>query len=413
MKKDDKQGFGKLVSLREAKKIISNITKEVDDERVSLDKALHRVLSEDIVSDIDVPHFRKSAMDGFAVIASDTFGASNTNSKELKIIDKVIAGIVSKKKLKKGECIEITTGAAMPEGADAVLMVEYTEKEKDKLVFYKSVAPGDNVIKIGSDVKKGSLLLKRGTLLDPRLTGVLSSIGKKTILVKKIPRISVLSTGNEIISADKELEIGKIYDINSRTLIDSIKEMHCIPLDLGVVGDEEEVLKKKIIEGVEKSDLVIMSGGSSLGSEDLTKEVVQELGELLVHGIAVKPGKPVIIAKIKGKAFIGLPGYPTSALSNFHIMVKPVIHSMLGLKEEKNFVEAKLARKIASTIGRYEFLAVKLERSGEKDKEELIAVPVMKGSSAITTMSTADGFVEIDENTEVLNKRESVKVSLF
>ncbi len=404
-----KQGFGKLVSLKESREIISGIVREIPNEQVTLDQALFRVLAEDIVSEIDVPHFRKSAMDGFAVIASDTFEASNTNPKKLKIIDSVIAGVVSKEKLNSGECIEISTGAPMPEGANAVIMVEYTEKENEKIIFYKSVAPGDNVIKIGSDVKKNSVLLTKGTLLDSRLTGLLSSIGRQSVLVKKIPRISVLSTGNEIISLDEKLKEGKIYDINSRTLIDSVREIHCIPVDLGVAKDDKSLIKRRILEGVEKSDLVIMSGGSSLGSEDLTRDVVQDLGELLVHGIAVKPGKPVVVGRIKGKAFIGLPGYPTSALSSFHIMIKPVIHAMLGMKEVENFVQARLSRKVASTIGRYEFLAVKLERS----EEELRAIPVMKGSSAITTLSNADGFVEINENTEVLNKGSMVKVSFF
>ncbi len=404
-----KQGFGKLVSLKESREIISGIVREIPNEQVTLDQALFRVLAEDIVSEIDVPHFRKSAMDGFAVIASDTFEASNTNPKKLKIIDSVIAGVVSKEKLNSGECIEISTGAPMPEGANAVIMVEYTEKENEKIIFYKSVAPGDNVIKIGSDVKKNSVLLTKGTLLDSRITGLLSSIGRQSVLVKKIPRISVLSTGNEIISLDEKLKEGKIYDINSRTLIDSVREIHCIPVDLGVAKDDKSLIKRRILEGVEKSDLVIMSGGSSLGSEDLTRDVVQDLGELLVHGIAVKPGKPVVVGRIKGKAFIGLPGYPTSALSSFHIMIKPVIHAMLGMKEVENFVQARLSRKVASTIGRYEFLAVKLERS----EEELRAIPVMKGSSAITTLSNADGFVEINENTEVLNKGSMVKVSFF
>lgn len=405
----DKQGFGRLTSLQETKQIISNTVKRISNERVDLDKALFRVLAENIVSDIDVPHFEKSAMDGFAVIASDTFWASDTNPKRLRIIDKVSAGTASKKRLKEGECIEITTGAPLPERADAVLMVEYTEKDKDRIILYKSVAPGENVIKVGSDVKKGSTLLSKGTQLDPRFTGIISAIGRKSILVKKIPRISVLSTGSEIVSPNEKLEEGKIFDINSRTLIDSVKQMHCIPVDLGIVRDDKDSMKEKVLVGLEKSDLVIMSGGSSLGSEDLTREVVEDLGELLVHGIAVKPGKPVVIGKIKEKIFIGLPGYPAAALSDFHILVKPVILSMLGTREMENYVEARLSRKVASTIGRYEFLSVSLERG----KKELVAVPVMKGSSAITTLSSADGFVEIDENTEVLDKGSVVRVRLF
>ena len=403
------QGFGKLTSLKEARVILAEIVTKIPDEQIPLEQALYRVLAEDIISELDVPNFRKSAMDGFAVIASDTFGARNTSSKTLRIVDSVVAGKVSRTILKTGECIEITTGAPLPEGADAVVMIEYTEKEDADLFVNKSVAPWDNVIQIGSDVKKGSLVLKKGTCLGPRFTGVLAALGRKTILVKKVPRVGMLSTGNEIVSLDEDLVEGKVFDINSRTLIDSIKEMHCLPVDLGVVGDDEELLKKKILEGVEKSDIMIISGGSSLGTEDLTQSVVEDLGRVLVHGIAVKPGKPVIIGQIKGKVFVGLPGYPTSALSDFHILVKPAVQLMLEMEEVRNFVEAKLARKIVSTTGRYEFLAVKLE-TGE---EGLSAIPVMKGSSSITTLSSADGFVEIDENIEVLNKGSQVRVGLF
>ncbi len=403
------QGFGKLMSLKEARAILAGIATKIPDERIPLEQALYRVLAEDIISDIDVPHFRKSAMDGFAVMASDTFGAANTGPKILRVVDSVVAGAVSGKKLDSGECFEITTGAPLPDGSDAVVMVEYTEKEGVLISVYKSVAPWDNVIQIGSDVKKGTMVLKKGTRLGPRFTGVLAALGRKSILVKKNLRVGMLSTGDEIIGLDEELVEGKVFDINSRTLIDSIKEIHCLPVDLGVVGDNTELLKKKILEGVEKSDIVIISGGSSLGTEDLTRSVVEDLGKVLVHGIAVKPGKPVIIGQIKGKVFVGLPGYPTSALSDFHILVKPAVQAMLGMEEPRNFVKANLARKVVSAIGRHEFLAVKLE-TGE---EGLSAVPVMKGSSSITTLSSSDGFVEIDENTEVLNKGSLVKVDLF
>ncbi len=402
-------GFGKLKSLREAMDIMGSIVPEIADEQISLDQALYRVLAEDIISDKDVPHFRKSAMDGFAVIASDTFGAANTNPKEFKLVDSVVAGTISRKKLDSGECIGITTGAPMHKNTDAVVMVEYTEKEGDKIIVYRSVTPGDNVVQIGSDVKKGTRVLTKGTQFGPRFTGVLAAIGRKSVRVKKVPRVSVLSTGNEIVSIAEELVEGKVYDINSRTLTDSIREIHCLPINLGIVGDDKELIKKKILEGVEKSDIVVMSGGSSLGTEDLTRDVVQDLGEVLVHGIAVKPGKPVIISRIRGKAFVGLPGYPTSALSDFHILIKPIISAMLGMRKTHNFIQANLARKVASTIGRYEFLSVKLERH----EDGIRAIPIMKGSSAITTLSSADGFVEIDENTEVLDRGCLVKVSLL
>jgi len=197
---------------------------------------------------------------------------------------------------------------------------------------------------------------------------------------------------------------GKIYDINSKTIINAIKENNCNVLDLGVVDDDLDLIKETIEKGMD-ADIILLSGGSSLGGEDFMVQAVAETGKVLVHGIAVKPGKPVLIGTVKDKVVLGLPGYPTSALSNFYILVVPIIYNMLGSSKEYNYVEKKLSRKIASTIGRYEFMAVKVE--------EDYAVPVMKGSSSITTMTKSNGFLEIDENTEVLNKDDLVKVRLF
>ena len=399
-----KQGFGKLASLKEAKEIIFSLVKEKEDELISLDDSLGRVLSEDVVASIDVPHFRKSAMDGFAVKAEDTFGASNTNPKRLKIIDTVTAGVVSEKEVKSNECIAITTGAPLPKGSDSVLMVEFTERKEDELTIYKAVTPGNNIINIGSDIKKDSIVAKKGSLVNPRIIGAIASQGIKEIKVKKRPIIAYFSTGNEIVNVDQELEDGKVYDINTKTIIAAIKETNCDVLDLGIVKDDKELIKETIKKGLE-ADFVLLSGGSSLGSEDFMVEAVNEMGKVLVHGIAVKPGKPVLVGEVEGKLVLGLPGYPTSALSNFYILVVPLIHKMLGVEMNVKVVEAKLSRKIVSTIGRYEFMGVKLEGD--------YAVPVMKGSSSITTIAEADGFLEIDENTEVIEKDMVVKVRLF
>ncbi|MBI4721922.1 MAG: molybdopterin molybdenumtransferase MoeA [Candidatus Stahlbacteria bacterium] len=430
-----KEGFGELVSLAQALKIMDSFITPLLDEEVELGNSLFRVLAADIISPISVPHFRKSAMDGFAVIASDTFGANDTHPKRLTIIDTIRAGMVSKKSITHSHCTEITTGAPIPEGADAVIMVECTEdkiqnpksqiqmledgkqrteqKEKE-LIIYKSVAPGDNVIEIGSDIKCGTLVFSKGTLLNSRYTGVLAAMGISSIRVKNKPIVGVLSTGNEIIASGNPLVDGKIYDINSRTLIDALIEQNCEPINLGLVKDNKAELKNKILDSINTCDLLLISGGSSLGTEDLMKEIISEIGELLVHGIAVKPGKPTIIAKILGKPVIGLPGHPTSALSDFYILVLPVIKKMLGINPQEvqpqvEIIEAELNRKVVSTIGRYEFLAVKIDVvQGKK-----YAAPVLRGSSAITTLATADGFIEISENTEVLTKGEIVKVKLF
>lgn len=399
-----KQGFGKLAGLREAREIIFNLVKEKDSETIHIDDSLNRVLAEDIIARIDVPNFKKSAMDGFAVKATNTFSASDNNSKKLEIIDTVTAGIISKKEIKDNECIAITTGAPSPNGADAVLKVEFTETKNNELTIYKAVAPGENIINIGSDIKKDSTIAKKGSIINPRIIGAIASQGITEIKVKKKPLIAYFSTGNEILKSGTELEPGKVYDINSKTIISAIKDNNGDVLDLGIVKDDKELIKETIRKGFE-ADFILLSGGSSLGEKDFMVESVNELGKVLVHGIAVKPGKPVLIGEINNKLILGLPGYPTSALSNFYILVVPIIHKMLGIEEKIKTIEAKLSRKIVSTVGRYEFMAIRLENKQ--------AIPVMKGSSSITTIAEADGFLEIDENTEVIEKDALVKVRLF
>lgn len=400
-----KQGFGKLKSLREAIEIMGSLVSETGDEEMPLKDALNRIAARDIVSSIDVPHFQKSAMDGFAVMAADTFGASQTKPKMFKIVDSVTAGVLSKKEFSIGECIEVTTGAPLPKNSDAVVMVEYAEKENNNISVYRPCTPGENTIGLGSDIKKGSVVIKKGTILNPARLGVLSAIGMTKVAVKRKPLLAYFSSGNEIQAPGSNLGPGTIYDINSTTMASAIKGHGCELLDLGLVRDNVSKIKDAILAGVTGADMVMLSGGSSLGGEDFMLAAVEELGEVLVHGIAVKPGKPVLVGNVKGKLVLGLPGYPTSALSNFYILAVPLIRKMLGVEEKKVFIEKKLARKIASTIGRYEFMAVKIDGD--------LAVPVMKGSSSITTLADADGFLEIDENTEVLNKGDIVKVRLF
>lgn len=379
-----KQGFGKLASLKEAFEIISSVVEMTGDEKAGLWEALGRVLAEDVKAGIEVPHFRKSAMDGFACIAEETFGASNTNPKELKIVESVTAGIVPKNDIKPGECIEITTGAPLPKSANAVLMVEYCEKGSGKIVYYKTCAPGENVIKQGSDIRKGDVLFKKGSIVTPRGLGAIAAVGLYEVLVMKVPTIAYFSTGNEVTAAGQALEPGKVHDINSWTIMGALKE-HGFSVDFkGIVRDDLGQIKKTILESI-GSDIVLLSGGSSLGGEDFMVEAVNQLGEVLVHGIAAKPGKPVLIGRVKGKLLLGLPGYPTSALSNTYSLVLPVLYKMMGAEMPIARVKAMLSRKIASTIGRYEFLAVKLV--GEE------AVPVMKGSSSITTLADRKSVV--------------------
>lgn len=408
-----KAGFGRLATMGEAFDILFSNVPELASQTVEIDNALHRVLAADTLSEIDVPHFVKAAMDGYAVSAEDTFGASDSKSLVLKIVGSVMPGGSSERPLSRGECIEIGTGAPLPEGADAVVMVEYTEPNAEGVSVRKSVAPRENVIEIGSDIQKGSPVLTPGTILEPRHLGVLAAAGISKVDVLARPRVALFSTGPEIASPGSELKQGQIYDINSRTLHGALITDGCDVVDLGVVPDVADALEAAITRGLDEADFVLLSGGSSLGGGDLVGEIIEKVGRLLLHGVAVKPGKPLVVglarsasqSEGKEKLVIGLPGYPMSALSDYYIFVQALLRKAMGLSASPRFIEASLGRKHPSTVGRYEFLPVRLE--GDE------AMPIVKGSSAISALAEADGFIEIDENTEVLPQGERVKVRLF
>jgi|Deesub1362A_J573_1020465.scaffolds.fasta_scaffold07017_3 molybdenum cofactor synthesis domain-containing protein len=394
-------GFRELISLKETLEIIKHNTKIMPKEEIPLENAIGRVVAEDVISPIDVPHFRKSAMDGFAVRAEDTFRVESFRGEKLKIVEK--------EEITQGECVKITTGEPIPRGGDAVMMVEYTETIGEEIVIYKRVAPGENVIEVGTDVKKGEKLITEGELLTPFLTGIAAGVGLKKIKVRKKPTVGIISTGNEIIDQNQKLEIGKVYNINSRVLCDLFKKYETIPKEMGIVGDEWEELKRKIKTCIEGVDLLVLSGGSSVGEDDILFKVVKELGEVLVHGIRIKPGKPTLIGKIGEKLLIGLPGYPASAVANFYLIIIPLLSYLLGVEFSFPIIPAKLKKKITSTVGRYEFLTVKLT----KTSTSYYAEPMWKGSSAITNFKESDGFIEIKEEIELINKEETVEVKLF
>lgn len=400
-----KAGFGKLMSLAEAKKLALSHAPKLGSELVPVEQALGRVLAAPVSAQIDVPHFAKAAMDGYAVRAQDTFGASETSPLRLKVVGHVTPGHVSDRAVGQGECIEISTGAPMPEGADATLMVENTEAEGDEILVYKTVAPGQNYIKVGSDISAGSSLLPAGLELAPRHLGVLVAAGLGEVEVRRLPQVALMSTGNEILAPGAPLEPGRIYNINSTTIGQSLRAFGCSVVDCGVVKDTRDAVKQAISEALADADMVMLSGGSSLGRGDWVPEIMAEFGKLLFHGIAVKPGKPTALAIAGQKMILGLPGYPTSALSNYYILIEPLLEEMSGKVVPRKYADARMERKILSTTGRYQFLPVKLEDG--------TAVPVMRGSSSITTLAHADGFVEIEENVEVVEKGAPVRVRLF
>ncbi len=398
--------FGALLPFEEAKRIVeTNIKPMTRVETVDIDDASGRVLAEDIVATLSIPPFNRAAMDGYAVKAKDTFNSGQLNPKVLNLVGELHAGETPKSRVNTGQCIQIATGAMMPSGADSVVMVEDTEAENGRVKVFKSVYPGANVGKKGEDIKEGEPVLKEGFVLDAGRVGVLASQGMSQIRVYEKPKVAVLPTGEEVVEVGKRLKQGQVYDINSHTISSVVRANGGTPHRVAIAGDNLDELKSTI-GGALKSDLVVLSGGSSVGERDLLVDVLQDWGEILFHGIQVKPGKPTLFAMLQGKPLMGMPGYPTSCLINAYLLLLPAIRKMAHLPPRRGeTVEAKLSRRVPGSVGRKQFLTVRIE--GDE------AVPVFKESGAITTVAEADGYIEIAENIDLLEKGEPVTVTLF
>lgn len=383
-------------------------------EETPLLEAHNRVLAEDIVSILDIPPFNRSTVDGYAVKAEDTFNAEENHPAKLTVCGIVHIGEPSKIKIAKNEAAEIVTGAPIPEGADAVVMVEDTDRENNVLKVYSAVTYGENVMKKGTDIKKGETVLKKGQVLGSREIGVLAALGKATAKVHRVPRVAVLSTGAEVTEPGKKLPSGKIYDINAYSLSTAVLESGGKPVYLGVVPDEKAELRKALERALACADMVITSGGVSVGPKDLMPQTLDALGKpgLIVCGVALKPGKPTTVALIGKKPVFALPGHPTSALLDFHLFVRPVIQLWAGKPaREAATVKAIAGARMFSAKGRRTFVMVKLKQD---KSNRLIAEPVETGASgAITTLAKADGFVEIPENQQFIDANEEVAVKLL
>jgi len=408
--------FRKLITYDEAKKTINQTLKPkpLGTEEIPLLEAYNRVLAQDATSTLDIPPFNRSTVDGYAVKAQDTYGAEENQPVKLRIIGTVNIGEIPKVTVAKGEAAEIVTGAPVPEGADAIVMVEDTNKENNTLNVYSSVTKNENIQKKGTDIKNGETTLKTGTLLGSREIGVLAALGRAKIKVYKIPTVAVLSTGGEVTEPGRELPSGKIYDINAYTLSTAVWESGGKPVYSGVVPDDKTELRKALERALASADMVMTSGGVSVGPKDIMPQTVDSLGEpgVFISGIAVKPGKPATIALIGKKPVFSFPGHPTSALLIFHLLARPVLQVMAGrTPKEMATVKAVAASRMFSARGRRTFVTVKLRRDESK---RWIAEPVETGASgAITTLAKADGFVEIPENQQFIDSGEEVTVSLF
>jgi len=394
--------FHELISFDEAKKIIMRETKPIKRcEEINIEEAGERVLCNDVIATINIPGFDRAAVDGYVVKAEDTYNASFRNPKRLKIVGKIFAGEVASKKIENGEAMQIATGAAIPEGGDAVVMVEYTKREGNEVEILKPVYLGENVSKKDEDIKKGEKVIKKGSILTPAKIGVLAALGIEKVKVYEKPHVIIAPTGDEIVKPGNPLEKGKIYDINSYTLSTLLKPFANVVLNDIVRDDEKEI--ERILD--READYIIFSGGSSVGERDIFARVIEKKGELLIHGIALKPGKPTIFGKIGKTLVFGMPGYPTSCLTNAYTLLLPSVKKMARIKHEERKIKAKMAEKIISTIGRHQIYPVMV-----KDGE---AYPVFKESGAITSMSQANGYIEIPANVEYVEKGSIVEVTLF
>ncbi|WP_297898123.1 molybdenum cofactor synthesis domain-containing protein [Methanobrevibacter sp.] len=407
--------FLKIKEADEAKKIIKNLFEELYQKKskiVPIEKSHQKIIFKDIFASMDLPPFNRSLMDGFAVKSEDTFGATDENPKILKCIDRIEAGSFSKKTIKNGECIEISTGAPIPNGADAVVMVEFTDRESEKnekcekIHILKSVTPNQDLALQGSDIKKDELLLKENTSISPDKIGVLAAQGIKEVEVFDKPKIGVISTGNELVMENESLEYGKIFDVNSYSIKNASISNGAEATSNGIVKDNYNELKTKIENSLKDSEIVICSGGTSAGVGDVLRNVLEDIGEVILHGVSVKPGKPTIIGKVDEKIVIGLPGNPVSALIIFYVFIIPNIRELAGkLGDNNEKVNAALANRIHSPKGRIHYNLVHIKDG--------LAYPIVKDSGAITSLAHADGYIKIPKAIELLDKGENVKVRLF
>jgi molybdenum cofactor synthesis domain-containing protein len=375
-------------------------------DRVTLADASGRVMARPATSAVDVPPFDRAAMDGYAVVAEDTFGASRSDPRALRCVDRLFTGQTPSRSLRRGECMEIATGAPVPAGADAVVMVEETEQTApDQVRVLTPVYPRQHVGRRAADIATGQTILHEGQLLNPSRVGALAATGVAEVEVFGRPQVAVLSTGNEIVEPGQPLGTGQIYDINRFTLSAVIREHGGVAVPLRTATDDLDDLTAAV-HAAAGADVILFSGGSSVGERDLVLDVLQQMGEVIFHGIAVKPGKPTAFGRIGSTPVLGMPGYPTSCLSNAYILLIPLLRRLARLPDhEPRTRQLPLSRRIVSPTGRHQFYTVTVVDGA--------VVPAFKASGDITSMSQADGYIEIPTHTDIVECGEIVDVRFF
>ena len=410
------KSFFKVVTPEEARRTLLEVA-PVGAEKIATLQARGRVLAADLYSQVDLPHFHRAAMDGYAVQAKNTFGASASLPAYLKLVGTVEMGKEATRPLDKGEAMRISTGGMLPPGSDGVVMVEYTEEVGEGMVeIHRGVSPWQNVIQIGDDIKKGEPVFRRGRRLRAHDLGALTGIGISSLSVYKRPKVALISTGDEIVDADTEPLPGQVRNINQHSLAGLIEECGAELKDLGVVRDNRDTLTAALEKALQWADLVLLSGGSSMGARDIAMDAILSLPDAAIffHGISVSPGKPTIFAKAAGKPLLGLPGYPVSALVIFDLFAAPLIRTLGGEEaatacQFQKTARAILKTNIASQTGREDYVRVSLVKVDGR----FYATPLPNKSGAIFTLVKADGMIRIDLNQEGIEQGEEVEVILF
>jgi len=401
------KGFEKLTNVDEALAMFFKALKprSLSSEPVAIENALGRVTAEDVVARTDLPQFDRSAVDGYAVIAEDTFEASQFKPKTLRL--------TRRDRLHQVQAKQVWTGNLLPKGANAVIMLEHTRMVRNEIEIVGSVTPSENVSKKGEDVKRGEVAVEAGTRLQAHHLGLLAALGITEFNVVRKPRIAIISTGNELMELGGKPSRDQIINSNRYVISGLCRELNAEPVYLGIVGDDEKEIRTKIVEGLEKADAVITTGGTSVGAADLVPIVVNKLGTpgIVVHGIAMRPGMPTALGILEGKPVFVLSGYPVAATIGFEVFARPTILKLLGVETvPRPRVDARLARRVAGALGRRVYLRVRaFEQEGE-----LHAMPILtKGSGLLSSLTKANGYVVIPENREGLEKGENVTVHLF
>jgi molybdopterin molybdotransferase len=397
--------FGKLMTRLDAVRLIDENTRRITRiEEVTIEDAAGRVLAEDLVAGFNVPPFDRSSMDGYAVKASDTAGAS-TKPVTLRLIGAQHAGEIFDGEVSDGECVEIATGAPVPKGADAVVMVEYTRLTSGGVEIQREAKLGSNIAPEGEDIKRGDPVVKASEIITPGKIGAIAALGFSRVKAYVKPRVAIYSTGNEVTPQGKSLKPGHIYDINSYTLSAVVSANGCVPIRRGLVRDDFDAIAAAV-KDASAYDVAVFSGGSSVGVRDLFAGVVEELGRVYFHGLRVKPGKPTLFGEVGGKPVFGMPGYSTSCLNNAYVFLVPALRRVAGLPPaEERTVKARLSLAIKAEGEREQFYSVRVEKSK--------AIPVFKQSGDITSMAYANGYIIIPIGTKQLEAGNEVTVYLF